>query len=328
MHYWDHYAFSGDELFLHERAWPYFEGASRFWLARLKRLDDGRLVVPNGWSPEHGPREDGVTYDQHLVWELFGITERAGTVLGIARELVERVREARLHLVEPRVGRWGQLTEWMEDRDDPDDQHRHTSHLIGVYPGTRIAPQSSPDLAKAAQLSLAARGESGDSRRSWTWPWRCALWARLGRTDAHRMLDGLVEHNLLPNMVTTHPPLQLDGNFGITAAICEMLLQSHIGEIRCLPAVDLALWPEGSFRGLRARGGFELSARWRLGSLTVELFSRRGGSVMVKAPFPIASVTRLHEGLHAASPVVTSTTNGDGIRLKTQAGAEYLLEFQ
>lgn len=323
MHYWDHYAFGLDEVFLRQRAWPYVEAVARYWLARLKELDDGRLVVPDGWSPEHGPREDGVTYDQHLVWELFGITERAGAVLGVSNELLERVHDARSRLVEPRVGRWGQLMEWMQDRDDPNDHHRHTSHLIGVFPGTRIDSGATPEFAKAARIALEARGETGDSRRSWTWPWRCALWARLGTTKGHRMIDGLVEHNLLPNLITTHPPLQLDGNFGITAAICEMLLQSHTGEIRCLPGVDLALWPEGSFCGLRARGGFEVGASWRPGSVTVELSSKRGGPVTIRAPYSNASV----EDLENAGPVVLNTTK-TGVVLETLRGHTYRLVFR
>jgi alpha-L-fucosidase 2 len=137
------------------------------------------------------------------------------------------------------------------------------------------------------------------------------------------MLDGLVEHNLLPNMLTTHPPLQLDGNFGITAGICEMLLQSHAGEIRCLPGIHASVWPEGSFRGLRARGGFEVGARWRPGSVTVELSAKRAGFVIVKGPLPLASLTELESG----TALLASATERGGVRFETRAGGHYRLQF-
>jgi alpha-L-fucosidase 2 len=323
LHYYEHWAFGRDLEFLREQAYPYLREVSEFWLHRLKALPDGTLVAPRGWSPEHGPWEDGVRYEQELVWELFTSTLEAAAALGVADELVTRVKSARDKLYPPKVGRWGQLQEWIEDRDDPADHHRHTSHLIGVFPGRHISVTETPEWAKAAEVSLRARGDTGDSRRSWTWPWRAALWARLGQTDGHRMIDGLIAHNLLPNLITTHPPLQLDGNFGITAAIAEMLMQSHAGEISLLPGVDRAVWPNGAFRGLRARGGFEVSARWADGDLvSAEIIARSGGPVSLRSKRAVRAVS----GPNGAVTVARSARGT--FQFETQTGEHYRVDFE
>ncbi len=299
QHIYEHWAFTRDNEYLKNTAYPILKEVCQYWEDRLKKLPDGSLVVPMGWSPEHGPREDGVMHDHQLVWDLFQNYLEAAIALNIDSGYQKKATEILALLAPNKIGKWGQLQEWQEDRDDPNDQHRHTSHLFAVYPGRQISTTKTPELAQAAIISLRSRSGNygknmdklftvestvGDSRRSWTWPWRCAIWARLGEGDrAGIMVTGLLKYNTLPNLFCKHPPFQMDGNFGITAAMTEMLLQSHEGRINLIPAIPQRWLKSGSFIGLCARGGYKVDCKWLDGKvISYKIYSEKAGVVKVQ----------------------------------------------
>jgi len=310
QHFWEHYAFGRDREYLKTVAYPYLKEVCQYWEDHLKALPDGRLVAPNGWSPEHGPTEDGVSYDQQIVWDLFSNTIEAAAELGIDDEYREKLSEMRDRLVGPRTGKWGQLQEWMEDRDDPKDHHRHVSHMFAVYPGRQISLSKTPEFAKAAAVSLEARGFG--TVVGWANAWKTALWARLLDAEkAYAYYHKEVSANAYPNLWNGCWPgrvFQIDGNFGITAGAVEMLLQSHADEVHLLPALPKA-WASGSARGLRARGGFEVDMQWEGGAL-------KRAAIRAKED----RVCRLRAGV----PVVVSSR---GRKIETRAVEKGLVAF-
>ncbi|GAB3936797.1 glycoside hydrolase family 95 protein [Mucilaginibacter myungsuensis] len=315
-HLWEHYLFTGDKKYLKD-VYPVLKGATQYFIDALQEEPDHKwLVVSPSMSPEHEftsakgvggvTMTQGTTMDNQIIFELFSNTIAASKALGTDKIYADSLAQKLSRFAPMQIGKWGQLQEWMEDWDKKGDTHRHISQLFGLYPGKQMSPYRNPELQEASINILKSRG---DVSTGWSMGWKVNFWARLlDGEHAYKLISDQLRPaatsgsgGTYPNLFDAHPPFQIDGNFGCTAGITEMLLQSYDGEVFIMPALPKA-WGTGSIKGLVARGGFVIDMDWNNGAVTkLQITSKLGGNLRL----------RLHDALKPSGGFTMATAKGD-----------------